>query len=216
MSARGPFRPAWLVSIAVVCVACLAALPSQTANSNALWHVVHDLCVTDMKISGLPAPCVAVDLKGGYAVLKDIRGQTELLLIPTRRITGIESPNLLEPGGPNYWQAAWQARDLFEKRVGRPVPREDVALAINSIYGRTQDQLHIHIDCVRPDVARALKADQSAIGLRWSALRVKFSGHRYRVRRLRGADLGARDPFLLLADGDPRARADMGPGRHWW
>jgi len=191
-------------------LAWIGAPPARAAHPNALWHVVHDLCVPAMKLTGSPAPCTLVDLTGRYAILKDIRGATQLLLIPTDRVSGIESPQLLAPGAPNYWQDAWNARPLFETRAGRPVPREDIGLAINSIYGRTQNQLHIHIDCVRPDVRRALRADEARIGTRWSTLKVKLAGHAYRARRLMGAQLGARDPFKLLADGDPAAAAAMG------
>jgi CDP-diacylglycerol pyrophosphatase len=200
-----------LAIIALAGLAWIAASRARAADPNALWHVVHDLCVPDMQVSGAPAPCSKVDLAGGYAVLKDIRGDTQLLLIPTDRVTGIESPLLLAPGSPNYWQAAWDALPLFEKRTGgRPVRRGDVALAINSLYGRTQNQLHIHIDCVRPSVQQILADNQSKIGEHWSDLDVPLTGHHYRVRRLMGADFGTRDPFKLLADADPAARADMG------
>jgi CDP-diacylglycerol pyrophosphatase len=187
-----------------------AAAPARAAHPNALWNVVHDLCVTDMKASGSPVPCVEVNLAGHYAVLKDLRGATQLLLIPTDRITGIESPVLLGPTSVNYWQAAWGTRLLFEKRAHRPVPRDDIGLAINSIYGRSQNQLHIHIDCVRADIRRLLKENESRIGTHWSAFGVNLAGRHYRVMRLAGADLGSRDPFKLLAEGDPAARADMG------
>jgi CDP-diacylglycerol pyrophosphatase len=70
--------------------------------------------------------------------------------------------------------------------------------------------MHIHIDCVRPSVQQALQANQARIGSHWSDFDVPLTGHHYRVRRLEGADFGARDPFKLLADADPAARADMG------
>jgi CDP-diacylglycerol pyrophosphatase len=157
----------------------------------------------------LAAPCDAVDLAGGYAILKDLHGATQLLLIPTDRITGIEAPELVAPGAKNYWQDAWRARRIFQVRAPRPVPREDLALAINSKYGRSQNQLHIHIDCVRADVRLALDSNEDRIGPAWSELDFDLAGHRYRGRRLEGADLGPSDPFKLLAE-DPRARADMG------
>jgi CDP-diacylglycerol pyrophosphatase len=196
-------------AVVLAALACVAATPTPASQSSALWRVVHDLCVTDMKVSKLPAPCVAVNLHGRYAVLKDIRGPTQLLLIPTDRISGIESPALLAPASPNYWQDAWDARPLFDKGVGRPVPREDLGLAINSPYGRTQNQLHIHIDCVKPSVRDVLQFEMATIGDAWKTMDVTFSGHHYRVRRLMGADLGERNPFKLLAAGDPDARADM-------
>ena len=163
-----------------------------------------------MKSVGKPAPCMKVDLPGGYAVLKDIRGETELLLIPTQRVSGIEDPQILAANAPNYWQDAWDAKGLFESRARRPVPREDLGLAINSVYGRSQNQLHIHVDCIRQDVRDALSANQTKIGLRWSTLPVTLAGHRYRAMRIAGAEIAPRDPFELLAKGDPKARADMG------
>ena len=194
--------------LALAAAVAFPALATPPEQSSALWHVVHDLCVNDLKVSGLPAPCVKVDLAHRYAVLKDLRGATQLLLIPTDRIGGIESPRLLKPGSPNYWQDAWAARGLFEKNAGRPVPREDLGLAINSMFGRTQNQLHIHIDCLKPKVRDALAAGQDRIGAAWRPFAPAFYGHAYRARRLMGAELGTRDPFRLLAR-DPKARAAM-------
>jgi CDP-diacylglycerol pyrophosphatase len=202
-------RVAW-GAIAIAALAWIGASPTRAADPNALWHIVHDQCAPAAQAGTGPAPCAAVDLAGGYAVLKDLRGATQLLLIPTDRRTGIESPELLAPASPNYWQAAWAARPLFEKLAGGPVPREDVGLAINSKYARSQNQLHIHIDCVKADVLRTVQANEARIGARWSNLNVDLAGHRYRAMRIKGADLGPRDPFKLLADGDAKAREDMG------
>jgi CDP-diacylglycerol pyrophosphatase len=190
-------------------IVVLAAPAAPASSPNALWRVVHELCVTDMKISGLPAPCLAVDLRGGWAALKDLKGRTQVLLIPTRRTTGIESPALLQPGAPNYWQDAWYARRYFERAAGREAPRQDIGMAINSRYGRSQDQLHIHIDCVRGDVRDALAAHQDEIGEHWAPLVFTLQGKHYIARRLKGAELDRRNPFKLLAR-DGAARADMG------
>lgn len=184
--------------------------PARAADSNALWHVVHDLCVTDMKLRREPSPCLAVNLPGGYAILKDIRGATQILLVPTARIAGIESPQLLEPGSPNYFDDAWKSRAFFERRARVSIPRDDIAMAINSRYARTQKQLHIHIDCVREDIRDVLKADEDGIGYRWAEVLGGVDQHRYKAMRVIGQDLGSRDPFKLLAEGDPAARADMG------
>ena len=178
-------------------------------DRDALWKIVDGMCVPDMRHQGNPAPCAQVDLRRGFVVMKDINGRTQFLLIPTRRTRGIEDPKLLQPSAPNYWQAAWESRALLEQQVGHPVPREALGLAINSAPGRSQDQLHIHVDCLRSDVADALRTQGGRIGRNWSSLQLPLAGRSYRAMRVMGEDLGARDPFRLLAR-DPRARADMG------
>jgi len=183
---------------------------AASSHGNALWHIVHELCTPDMKTSGNPAPCVSVDFAGGYAVLKDIQGKTQYLVIPTARVTGIESPDLLAPGSPNYWAAAWKARKLVEDRIGHPVPREDIGLAVNSVFGRTQQQLHIHIDCVRPDVRDALQQAGDRIGPGWTAIDLGAYQHHFNARWIGGNELGSRDPFKILNETDPVAHADMG------
>ena len=143
-------------------------------------------------------------------MLKDQNGVTQVLVIPTTKISGIESPVLLDPAPPNYWADAWQARHDVESFAHREIPREDLALAVNSIFGRSQDQLHIHVDCIRRDVRDALDTAIDRIGPKWAPLDVSLAGHRYRAMRLAGEDLGDRNPFKLLADADPMARAEMG------
>jgi CDP-diacylglycerol pyrophosphatase len=94
--------------------------------------------------------------------------------------------------------------------LARPVPRDDVGLAINSEKGRTQNQLHIHVDCVNAEVIRALHADEDAVTASWAALPVRLAGHGYIAMRIEAPDLTNVNPFRLLADGIPAARADMG------
>jgi CDP-diacylglycerol pyrophosphatase len=150
-----------------------------------------------------------VDQDRGYAILKDLEHPTQFILVPTARVTGIEDPKLLAPDAPNYWELSWENRHLLERRIGRPLPREAIGLAVNSIYGRSQDQLHIHIDCVRPDVARSVAAQRDRIGHEWRPLAANLAGGRYFVRWISEKDLAANDPFKLLAE-LPSARADMG------
>jgi CDP-diacylglycerol pyrophosphatase len=132
-------------------------------------------------------------------VLKDLVGIAQFLLIPTARVSGIESPLLLEPNAPNYWRAAWQARTYVDAKLGRTLPRDEVSLAINSSSGRTQNQLHIHIDCLAPDVVRTLREVGPSIGTDWAPLPVRLRGHLYSAMRIDDADLSHTDPFKLLA-----------------
>ena len=156
-----------------------------------------------------PAPCAVVDLRVGFVVLKDLVGATQFLLLPTVRISGIEDPAVLVPNVPNYWDWAWRMRQLTESRAGKELPREDISLAVNSRSGRSQDELHIHIDCVRRDVRDALAAHRDAITLSWSAFPVPLVGLPWRAFRVDGRILGTVNPFRILAKGDPAAGADM-------
>lgn len=192
---------------AVLCggmLLCLlaATFAARAADPDALWKIVHGRCVPNQQLHNAPSPCTAVTLVGGeaqgYAVLKDIRGETQFLLIPTSRIAGIESPQILTSDAPNYLAAAWAARPAMETILHRPLPREDVSLAINSPYARSQEQLHIHIDCLRPDVGALLRTGAAAIGSAWAPLSSPIDGHHYRARWLAEAELATTNPFMLL------------------
>ena len=177
----------------------LAGPVPARADSNALWRIVHDRCVPDQRQHADPAPCAVVSLAGGWAVLKDRRGLAQFLLIPTARVTGIEDPAVLAPGAPNYFAAAWAARGRTEAMLPHPVPRDALSLAINSPTGRSQNQLHIHVDCLRVEVRAALAREAAAIGPDWAKLPGGLLGHPYLARRIDGVDLTA-NPFRLLAD----------------
>ncbi len=177
----------------------LPAVRGWPADPHALWRIVHERCVPEVRSRGNPAPCAVLDQRDGYAVLKDRVGAEQFLLIPTARLAGIESPALLRADAPNYFADAWSQVALVGGRLHRDLPREDLALAINSAWGRSQDQLHIHIDCVSRPVRAALASGLAGIGTSWRALPAPLAGHRYRARRILGAALGTSDPFRLLA-----------------
>jgi CDP-diacylglycerol pyrophosphatase len=197
-------------SVAGAALLALFAAPCSAADPNALWQIVGGQCVPDEQAHHSPEPCAEVDLAGGYAVLKDIVGDTQFLLIPTTRITGIESPEILAPGAPNYFAAAWQARRFVDERAHQDLPRDDLSLVINAKDRRSQNQLHIHVDCVRLDVQAALRQHANAISTHWAPFPEKLVGHDYMAMRVDQADLTHNNPFLLLADGIPGARNDMG------
>ncbi|MDR3529461.1 MAG: CDP-diacylglycerol diphosphatase [Rhodopila sp.] len=198
----------------VLLVLAFAPGGSQAADPSALWKIVSGQCVPHEQASRDPSPCSAVDLargvEKGYVVLKDINGVAQFLLIPTTRVGGIEDPAILAPDAPNYWDAAWQARYFVEERLNTSLPRDAISLAINSTVGRTQDQLHIHIDCVRPDVQESLTANLDKVGGVWTPFPVPLAGHSYRAIRIDQETLDGIDPFRVLADADRGAQADMG------
>lgn len=208
---RSVYTPRALLVMGAVILACLPIVFLGAATDpNILWKIVNGRCVVDQKRFGHPAPCAEVDLAGGYALLKDIVGQTQYLLIPTTRLTGIESPALLQPGTPDYFADAWAATGLVGQRLGHPLPRQDLSLAINSADGRTQQQLHIHIDCISIPVQAALARHADRLSASWTPFPELLHGHPYQAMRITGTSLGSADPFRLLAGQLPGARGDMG------
>lgn len=199
-------RPLGAAVLALVAAAVPAA---RAADPDILWRIVHEQCVPNQQQHANPAPCALVDPAGGYVILKDIRGKTQYLAIPTARVTGIEDPLLLRANTPNYFAAAWRQRGYTEKAAGGTLPRDALSLAVNSPFGRSQNQLHIHIDCLREDVRAALHRQLARIGERWAPLAEPLARHRYWARRVVGDELGDADPFKLLAAGKPGAAAAM-------
>jgi len=186
-----------------------AAGPARAADPDALWKIISQKCVPNEQQDGEPSPCAVVDIKVGYVVLKDRVGATQYLVMPTAKITGIEDPAILAPGAANYFADAWRERHFTIDAAERDLKRDELSLAINSMYGRSQNQLHIHIDCVTPTVKDALGRQIASIGDKWDPFPEPLAGHSYRAMRVDGEALDA-NPFLLTADGIPGARANMG------
>jgi len=207
-------RRTWRCAVLSVALITVCGSGYAIADPDTLWHIVHDQCVIDAQQHGDPAPCARLDTSmgddRGYAVLKDARGARQYLLIPTGRISGIESPVLLEPDATNYFAAAWTARSFVEQRAGGPVPRDWMSLTVNDRLSRSQEQLHIHIDCLRADVHEALRLHGAEIGRTWSLFPWPLAGSYYRAIALKGETLGATNPFALAAEGLEGAGDDMG------
>jgi len=218
-SRQGPTGRILAAALALFAAACTGpaepALPPPPAHANgqALWHIVHDSCVPDEQTNGRPAPCIEVSLgqglARGYAVLKDRHGAEQYLVMPTALITGIEDPRLLAPDAPDYFAAAWRARTYVEALIGKAMPRQDMAVSVNSPYGRSQDLLHLHVDCLTPKSVASLAVALPRVGKTWSRAPITLEGHPYYTIRLDGESPPA-NPFRVLADGLPGAARAMG------
>jgi len=180
----------------------------------ALWRIVDGGCAALQPAGdGLQAtalPGLQCDRARGYAVLKDRCGASHFLVLPIARRLGIESPELLDPVEPPYLALAWSQRGrVIDALPAGPTQASDVGLAINSRYGRSQLQLHVHIDLVRAEVRAALEALPRPI--RPGSI-VVLQGHRYRIDPL---DRLAGQPFARLvrawdaATEDDRARLTL-------
>lgn len=193
---RNPWRSAAAIAVALSVVLAGACARLAAVDSDALWKIVNLRCVPSQQATGTSEQCTAVDLNKRYAILKDIVGRSQYLLIPTDRISGIESPRVLDVHAQDYWADAWASRHYVEKSVKRSLPDNQLGLEINSAFRRSQQQLHIHIDCMRGDVSNALArhAHDAPGTWRWDTL----NGNRYRIMRVT-ALTQVSDPFRLVA-----------------
>ncbi|CAN7603499.1 CDP-diacylglycerol diphosphatase [Trinickia sp. LjRoot230] len=170
------------------------------ADPNALWQIAHFDCVPAARTSSRTGVCASVDLAHHYVVLKDRGGIAQHLLIPTDRISGVESPALLAPDAENYWADAWHARSFVQstlKAAGRNTLSDDqLGLEINSAYRRSQEQLHIHIDCMRATAIDALAHHRHDVPNRWTSDTI--DGKRYQIMRVRGPSFEV-NPFDIVA-----------------
>ena len=202
----------------------LASCGGAADTRLALWHIVDAGC-NGAPPAALAAQRAAQCLAGqGAALLKDRCGSGHYLLIPTARRSGIESAELLAPQEPDYLALAWAWRTLSatapEAAATDSRSQDDIALAVNSRYGRSQDQFHVHIDRLRPEVRSALDALALPAQARAS---VTLLGHRYRLAVLDTLDHTALAlAFAQWGAADAAARARIGvvvaaaPGKRYF
>jgi CDP-diacylglycerol pyrophosphatase len=194
-SAMTNFSKLAAYSVAVIVQSALPAHASE--NPNVLWTIVQSCAAQQRQGRVPPGACAYVDLKDEVAIIKSPEGRWQYLAVPTVRVTGIEDPQVLTTRLPNYWALAWSA-------AGRVLPsrvmqhRLHIGLAINSVEGRSQDQLHIHISCVRRDIVSTLYQDRNAIGTSWSQPMMRVGNHDYKVMLVESSSLAQVDPFFLI------------------
>jgi len=99
---------------------------------------------------------------------------------------------------------------LVAARLGHRLPRDAYGLVINSVQGRTQEQLHIQVDCMRADVRDQLRAHAGQVGGAWAPFAVPLLGRSHAALRISGEQLGSNNPSKLLASGVPGASGEMG------
>ncbi|WP_437613352.1 CDP-diacylglycerol diphosphatase [Erwinia sp. V71] len=177
-------------------------------NADALWQIVSEKCVPGQQQHANPAPCQQVDTAGGYVTLKDRNGPLQYLLLPVAKISGMESPQLLNPDTPNFFLLAWQHRHLLAAKRAAPVADSAISLTINAQYGRTQNQLHVHISCLRRDIRQQLDQLAPSLTERWQAQ--TLLRHPYLLRTLTPEQLAQEAVFIRLASEVPAARTQMG------
>lgn len=216
-SRRAPSR-SWLLSRLGVLFCIAAAFAAVTAlakgRREALWQVVQ-LCVANHNWTGASFPCLTVNTSDGeergYIVLRRPVGRPDTILAPTRKITGLEDPLLRSSETPNYFLDAWNERTLVSDRIQRPLAHEQVALAVNSRYTRTQDQFHIHIGCVDREASEILDTISPDLSAnRWVRARKRFYGFDIWGLQIAKETLDGVNPVRLLEDGFPDESGSRG------
>lgn len=204
---HGRTRLAILLVVAIAASAGAMALYFNN-NADALWKIVSQQCVVGEQQKNDPAPCSLISEADGYVVLKDRNGALQFLLLPIAKITGVESHKLLSPATPNFLSEAWRARHFMEERRGAAINDRVYSLAVNAQWGRTQNQLHVHISCLRPDIRQQLDALDSTLNAQWQTHRL--GEHDYIIRVITRDEFKRTSPFIRIANELPGAQEKMG------
>jgi CDP-diacylglycerol pyrophosphatase len=210
-----------IVGAALAVLAC-AALDARTSNAaqppkpasatatgcilkakpDTLWSLTQ-CCVADLKSN---PDCKSYNAANDYVIIKDdgSKKPAAYLIVPTTKVTGVEDPKIFTVPYIDFWQYGWEAARTYLKE-----PAAATGLAINSVHGRGQNQLHIHISCILDSVAQTLAADDRKFGSDPAKAVVVTLGPRrdsYEVVKVTGL-VGASSPFNLV-------RAIPGAQRH--
>jgi len=196
-----------VVSCVTVAFAFAAAAAGPAISRGALWEVVRT-CVANHALTGAAFPCLEVNVSGGdergFVILRAPLGAPDLILAPTRKIVGVEDPSLRNLEAPNYFEDAWNSRAFLSNGRQTPLARNDVALAVNSRFSRSQDQLHIHIGCFPRHVKKALEALAPELPQdKWARIGRSMNGSGLWGRRVDQETLAGVNPFRLAAEVGP-------------
>jgi CDP-diacylglycerol pyrophosphatase len=188
-----------------------AAPAAPDPGRDVLWAALKT-CVLAKRLANRTFPCLAVDLgeadRPGTAVLRAPGEPTHSVLMPTDTVAGLEAPVLRGPAGAAYWRAALAARPVVSDALKGKLSPGEVGLAVNSARGRSQDQLHIHLDCLKPSVLRAVRTHGRQIRRSWGRFPVPLAGDRYYALRVPEAEAAQFNPFAALHS-LPGARPDL-------
>lgn len=171
-------------------------------SRDSLWKNVQERCL--VPATPTHADCAIVDRARGFVLYKDMIGASHYLVIPDHAVAGVDDPRIWRGGQRNAWAFGWQARDIVGNAVGHPLPDTLLGLAINARASRSQDQLHIHLDCISARTREFLA--NSDIGTQWRDL--KFDGQPVRAILVPAQQPALSiNPFALVRQD---VRGDMG------
>ncbi|MEH2464340.1 CDP-diacylglycerol diphosphatase [Nostoc sp.] len=186
---------------------------TTTSNSQMTENVPRDLlwnkvqkCIGNQQEIHKPEPCLSVDINNKYVVANGNK-PVDYLLVPTDKISGIEASQISQLSSRNYWQYAWEKatdKDYIRSKAPQAKNREQIGLAINSKQARRQDQLHIHMSCIKKIVSDELEKGEktSEITDRFKSQKyMNLEGNNYSIRLLKNDSLSNKNnPFFLVKE----------------
>ncbi len=148
------------------------------------------------------------------AILKDLVGVAQMLAIPTRRITGIEDPQMLAARRAAGLRRRLEGEDPGRgggSAAGRCRARRSRWRSIPSTPAARSSCTSTSIASAA-DVVKALADYAPSLDDQWRAMTVALEGRKYLARRLFRTIFSGRSRLLrLLADGTARTpKGDMG------
>ncbi|PHJ57301.1 hypothetical protein VF14_30465 [Nostoc linckia z18] len=176
---------------------------SQTlaqSDRDFLWQKVQQCVANQQGQPPKPDPCLYVDLNKRYVVANG-SNPVEYLLLPTDKIEGIEDPNISRSNSIPYWQYAWEeARKYVPTKKPQVQYRNQYGLAINSQQARNQDQLHIHMSCIKQSVSMQLETDDNQIpNGNFNNFILTLENNQYNIMKLDNDSLtNNNNPFYLV------------------
>lgn len=207
--AKPKISPMRKISAVVLCaVLAVVVILAFRPDGNTLARIIESRCGLQADPPQATEPCLKADQGGGYVILRDRKGPHHYLLLPTQPLPGMESALLLDRSTPNYFRLAWENRHLLSNEA-QTIPDADVLLAVNSRFGRSQNQLHIHISCISANVRRHLDLFDYYNG-NWQRVSGGLLSKTYWARRVEEQVLSEKSPFQLLASDFPVAAGEMG------
>ncbi|MBC1239971.1 CDP-diacylglycerol diphosphatase, partial [Nostoc sp. 2RC] len=176
---------------------------SQTlaqSDRDFLWQKVQQCVANQQGQPPKPDPCLYVDLNKRYVVANGTN-PVEYLLLPTDKIEGIEDPNISRSNSIPYWQYAWEeVRKYVPTKKPQVQYRNQYGLAINSQQARNQDQLHIHMSCIKQSVSMQLETDDNQIpNGNFNNFILTLENNQYNIMKLDNDSLtNNNNPFYLV------------------
>lgn len=164
----------------------LTALFSSCASAETLWESVNKECLNKKSLVQ-DGKCLVKDQS--FAIIRTPKEQYHYLFVPAIDISGIESPELWISGYPSWFQNAWRNRYIAAPWLGENKNQHDIGIAINSRARRTQQQLHVHLNCIREDITRELNS--KVISSQWQPITLTSpaASGRYESILLPGSDI---------------------------